>query len=179
MEGGPPNKRRRKEKASASMAGSSNPDAPPVSAVAYIWNERNVFHAINEDRMPSDKLFDRPHYFAILDKLPVIAGHALMITKHKAATMLDTMPPEAAADTMGDLQVRHRNRYCCCCCCGLSSSSNHKRQHDPAPWTVADLSGPIEMGAILLMIRCEVPASCQMQPTSSWSPACKGTGCGL
>jgi hypothetical protein len=92
------------------MAGnsSSNGDAaPPVSAVAYRWNDKNVFHAIDEGRMPSDKLFDRPHYFAILDKFPVTHGHALLITKHKAATLLDGMPPEAAADTMRDLQVRH------------------------------------------------------------------------
>jgi hypothetical protein len=87
---------------------SSNGDAaPPVSAVSYRWNDKNVFHAIDEGRMPSDKLFDRPHYFAILDKFPVTPGHALLITKHKAATLLDGMPPEAAADTMGDLQVRH------------------------------------------------------------------------
>jgi hypothetical protein len=129
MEGGHPNKKRRKEKASA-MAESSNPDAPPVSASAYRWNDRNVFHAINEDRMPSDKLFDRPHYFAILDKLPVTAGHALMITKHKAATMLDIMPPEAAADTMGDLQVRHRNRYCCCASAAATTSNSSNKHRE-------------------------------------------------
>lgn len=80
-------------------------DAKPVSAVAYRWSDKNVFHAISENRMPADKLFDRPHYFAILDKLPVTPGHALLITKHKVATMLVDMPPEAAVDTMGDLQV--------------------------------------------------------------------------
>jgi len=88
------------------MADDSNPDAPLVSAVAYKWQERNVFNAISEDRVPSDKLFNRPHYFAILDKLPVTPGHSLMITKHHAATMFDGMPPEALNDTMGDLQVR-------------------------------------------------------------------------
>ena len=99
------------------MAGNTNADAPPVSATAYKWNERNVFHAVDEDRMPSDKLFDRPNYFAILDKLPVTPGHSLMITRHKAATMLDNMPPEAAADTMGDLQVGlvGTPHFCCCC----------------------------------------------------------------
>jgi diadenosine tetraphosphate (Ap4A) HIT family hydrolase len=138
MEGGPPNKKRRKEK--AAMADSSNPDAAPVSAVAYRWNERNVFHAINEDRMPSDKLFDRPHYFAILDKLPVTAGHALMITKHKAATMLDVMPPEAAADTMVDLQVSDTDIATvtaaaaaavgsAAATAGHSSSKHHEQQH--------------------------------------------------
>lgn len=101
---GPPSKKQRKE-SKASMDSSRQQDALPVSAVAYRWNEKNVFHAISEDRMPADKLFDRPHYFAILDKLPVTPGHALMITKHKVATMLADMPPEAAADTMGDLQV--------------------------------------------------------------------------
>jgi hypothetical protein len=80
-------------------------DEQPVSAVAYRWSDKNVFHAISENRMPADKLFDRHHYFAILDKLPVTSGHALLITKHKLATMLVDMPAEAAADTMGDLQV--------------------------------------------------------------------------
>lgn len=80
---------------------------PPVSAINYRWNDKNVFHAINEGRFPADKIFDRPHHFALLDKLPVTRGHSLLITKHPVATMFeDKMPPEALADAMIDLQVR-------------------------------------------------------------------------
>lgn len=91
---------------------------PPVTAISYRWNDKNVFHAINEGRFPAEKIFDRPHYFALLDKLPVTRGHSLLITKHPAATMFeDTMPPEALADTMVDLQV-----------CQLSASSHSDHQ---------------------------------------------------
>jgi hypothetical protein len=105
----PPSKKRRKGGLLNMAATSSTADAPPVSAINYKWNDKNVFHGIDQDRVPSDKLFDRAHYYAILDKLPVTAGHALLITKHKAATLLDSMRPEAAADTMGDLQVRQNS----------------------------------------------------------------------
>lgn len=84
----------------------SSAACPPVSAVNYRWNEKNVFQAINEGRFPADKIFDRPHYFALLDKLPVSRGHSLLITKHPVATMFeDRMPQEALADAMIDLQV--------------------------------------------------------------------------
>lgn len=90
------------------MEAANNPAAnPPVSATNYRWNDKNVFHAINEGRFPADKIFDRPHYFALLDKLPVTRGHSLLITKHPVATMFeDKMPPDALADAMIDLQVR-------------------------------------------------------------------------
>jgi hypothetical protein len=90
--------------ASAEAADTSN---PPVSVLSYRWNDKNVFHAINEGRYPADKIFDRPHYYALLDKMPVTRGHALLITKHPVATLMDNkMPPEAMADTMVNLQVR-------------------------------------------------------------------------
>ena len=102
----------------AAAARRSNPQ-PLVSATAYGWSERNVFHAINEDRVPADKLFDRPHWFAILDAAPVAPGHALLVTKHRAATLLDAaMPPEALADALVDLQVRDwRWLALACRCC--------------------------------------------------------------
>lgn len=105
QEQGPARKRARLGMAAAAAA---DPDAPPVSAAAYRWSERNVFAAINEGRVPADKVFDRPHYYALLDKMPVTHGHCLLITKHPAATLLENMPAEAMADTMADLQVRRR-----------------------------------------------------------------------
>jgi hypothetical protein len=78
----------------------------PVSAVGYRWAESNVFNAISRDKAPADKLFDRPHWFALLDKAPVAPGHALLITKHPAATLLEPgLPAEAMADALGELQV--------------------------------------------------------------------------
>jgi hypothetical protein len=95
------------------MAAANHGNPPLVSATAYRWTERNVFHAINEDRVPSDKLFDRPHWYAILDAAPVTPGHALLVTKHRAATLLDAaMPPEALADALVDLQVTERLAGC-------------------------------------------------------------------
>jgi hypothetical protein len=100
----PPRKKAKMAAAAAEAADASN---PPVSVLSYRWNEKNVFHAINEGRFPAEKIFDRPHYYALLDKMPVTRGHALLITKHPVATLLEPkMPQEAMADTMGDLQVR-------------------------------------------------------------------------
>jgi len=81
-------------------------ETPLVTAVNYRWNQNNVFNAINDGRVPANKIFDRPHYYALLDKLPVSRGHCLLITKHNVATMFESMPPEAMADTMTDLQVQ-------------------------------------------------------------------------
>jgi hypothetical protein len=93
--------------AAAAAAEAADTSNPPVSVLSYRWTDKNVFHAINEGRFPADKIFDRPHYYALLDKMPVTRGHALLITKHPVATLLDNkMPPEAVADTMVDLQVR-------------------------------------------------------------------------
>eukprot|EP00878_Enallax_costatus_P033419 GHUV01036853.1.p1 GENE.GHUV01036853.1~~GHUV01036853.1.p1 ORF type:complete len:170 (-),score=35.69 GHUV01036853.1:136-645(-) len=98
-----PRKKRRMEAVSTLSVPAAG---PPVSAINYKWNEKNVFHAINEGRFPADKIFDRPHYFALLDKTPVTRGHSLLITRHPVATMFeDKMPLEALADAMVDLQV--------------------------------------------------------------------------
>jgi hypothetical protein len=93
--------------AAAAAAEAADTSNPPVSVLSYRWTDKNVFHAINEGRFPAEKIFDRPHYYALLDKMPVTHGHALLITKHPVATLLDNkMPPKAVADTMVDLQVR-------------------------------------------------------------------------
>lgn len=97
----PPKKRSK----TAGMANTAA-DSPPVSVVSYRWNDKNVFHAINEGRFPADKIFNRPHFFALLDKMPVTRGHALLIIKHPVATLFESkVPAEAMADVMPDLQV--------------------------------------------------------------------------
>jgi hypothetical protein len=99
--------RKKAKMAAAAAEAAADPSDPPVSVLSYRWNDKNVFHAINEGRFPAEKIFDRPHFYALLDKMPVTRGHALLITKHPVATLLDSkMPQEAMADTLGDLQVR-------------------------------------------------------------------------
>jgi hypothetical protein len=108
----PPRKRTKMAAAGSAAAAAAAAEAadtgnPPVSVLSYRWSDKNVFHAINEGRFPAEKIFDRPHFYALFDKMPVTRGHALLITKHPVATLLDNkMPPEAVADTMVDLQVR-------------------------------------------------------------------------
>ncbi|KAF6260275.1 HIT-like domain-containing protein [Scenedesmus sp. NREL 46B-D3] len=109
--------------AAAAPAGTSD---PPVSVLSYRWTDKNVFNAINEGRFPADKVFDRPHYYALLDKMPVTRGHALLITKHPVATLLDSkMPPEAMADAMGDLQALTRAVQTATGCAGVRVRQNN------------------------------------------------------
>lgn len=81
---------------------------PPVSVASYKWIS-NVFHAMNEGRTPAEKIFDRQHWFALLDHAPVTHGHALLIAKHPVATLLEPcIPQEAAASCFTELQARAR-----------------------------------------------------------------------
>uniref|UniRef100_A0A383WI28 Glycoprotease 1 n=1 Tax=Tetradesmus obliquus TaxID=3088 RepID=A0A383WI28_TETOB len=112
--------------AAATAEAAADSSTPLVSVLSYRWSDKNVFHAINEGRFPAEKIFDRPHFYALLDKMPVTRGHALLITKHPVATLLESkMPPEAMAGAMGDLQALSRAVQQATGCAGVRVRQNN------------------------------------------------------
>ncbi|GLC36767.1 putative tRNA N6-adenosine threonylcarbamoyltransferase [Pleodorina starrii] len=94
--------------------------AAVVPVTAYRYSEKNVFSLLHQsDGLDIPLIYDSEHTFAALDKYPVARGHALLIVKHPAATLLDTLPPAVAQATMEDLQALARAVQRATNCAGL------------------------------------------------------------
>ncbi|GIL92769.1 hypothetical protein Vretifemale_20247 [Volvox reticuliferus] len=91
---------------------------PPVTA--YRYNGKNVFSLLlQSDALEIPLVYDSQYTFAALDKYPIARGHALLIVKYPAATLLDSLPPMVAQATMEDLQALVRAVQCATGCAGI------------------------------------------------------------
>ncbi|GLI67710.1 hypothetical protein VaNZ11_011978 [Volvox africanus] len=108
----PPTKRRKMAQTGVSAA------VPPVTS--YRYNEKNVFSLLlQSDGLEIPLVYDSQYTFAALDKYPIVRGHALLIVKYPAATLLDSLPPMVAQATMEDLQALVRAVQCATGCAGI------------------------------------------------------------
>ncbi|GFR51699.1 hypothetical protein Agub_g14143 [Astrephomene gubernaculifera] len=106
------------------MAAASNAAAVPVTA--YRYNQKNVFSLLLQSGgLETPIIFEAQHTFAVLDKYPVARGHALLIVKHPAATLLDDLPPAAAQAVFTDLQALSRALQRATGCIGLRIVQNN------------------------------------------------------
>ncbi len=67
------------------------------------YDSNNVFARILRGELPCVKLLDDQHTLAFMDVMPQTQGHALIICKEAAETLLD-VSPEAAAHTIRTTQ---------------------------------------------------------------------------
>ena len=65
--------------------------------MALAYDIDNVFAKILRGELPAQKLFEDAETLAILDIMPRCDGHALVIPKSPARTMLDATPAQLAA----------------------------------------------------------------------------------
>ncbi|EPF72019.1 HIT family protein [Acinetobacter rudis] len=67
------------------------------------YDQQNIFARILRGELPAIKLYEDEHVLAFMDIMPQADGHALVIPKVAAVTLLD-LPPEAAAYTINIVQ---------------------------------------------------------------------------
>src|ERR1700685_2565949 len=61
------------------------------------YDNNNIFAKILRGELPSHKVFEDDKTFAFLDIMPRAPGHALVIPKSPARTLLDVAPDDLAA----------------------------------------------------------------------------------
>ncbi|MFI8125318.1 HIT family protein [Acinetobacter sp. ABJ-A23_2] len=67
------------------------------------YDDQNIFAKILRGELPAIKLYEDDQVLAFMDIMPQANGHALVIPKTPAVTLLD-LPPEAAAYTIQIVQ---------------------------------------------------------------------------
>ncbi|HFG6877876.1 TPA: HIT family protein [Acinetobacter baumannii] len=67
------------------------------------YDDQNIFAKILRGELPAIKLYEDDQVLAFMDIMPQADGHALVIPKTLAVTLLD-LPPEAAAYTIQIVQ---------------------------------------------------------------------------
>lgn len=67
------------------------------------YDDQNIFAKILRGELPAIKLYEDDQVLAFMDIMPQADGHALVIPKTPAVTLLD-LPPEAAAYTIQIVQ---------------------------------------------------------------------------
>lgn len=67
------------------------------------YDQQNIFARILRGELPAIKLYEDEQVLAFMDIMPQADGHALVIPKVAAVTLLD-LPPEAAAYTINMVQ---------------------------------------------------------------------------
>ncbi|HAV5888696.1 TPA: HIT family protein [Acinetobacter baumannii] len=67
------------------------------------YDDQNIFAKILRGELPAIKLYEDDQVLAFMDIMPQVDGHALVIPKTPAVTLLD-LPPEAAAYTIQIVQ---------------------------------------------------------------------------
>lgn len=67
------------------------------------YDDQNIFAKILRAELPAIKLYEDDQVLAFMDIMPQADGHALVIPKTPAVTLLD-LPPEAAAYTIQIVQ---------------------------------------------------------------------------
>ncbi|EPN0971055.1 HIT family protein [Acinetobacter baumannii] len=67
------------------------------------YDDQNIFAKILRGELPAIKLYEDDQVLAFMDIMPQAVGHALVIPKTPAVTLLD-LPPEAAAYTIQIVQ---------------------------------------------------------------------------
>lgn len=68
-----------------------------------VYDDQNIFARIIRGELPAIKLYEDEQVLAFMDIMPQADGHALVIPKVPAVTLLD-LPPEAAAYTIQIVQ---------------------------------------------------------------------------
>lgn len=91
----------------------------------YTYDAHNVFAAMQAGTVPVEALFDRPATLAVLDRQPSAPGHALLIVKTAAATLLEDMPADVAASIVPDLQALVRAVQAATGCAGVRVQQNN------------------------------------------------------
>jgi histidine triad (HIT) family protein len=61
------------------------------------YDPQNVFAKILRNELPCMRLYEDAHTLAFMDLMPQSSGHALVITREPAATLMDLSPEGAAA----------------------------------------------------------------------------------
>lgn len=67
------------------------------------YDDQNIFARILRDELPAIKIYEDDQVLAFMDIMPQADGHALVIPKTPAVTLLD-LPAEAAAYTIQVVQ---------------------------------------------------------------------------
>lgn len=67
------------------------------------YDDQNIFARILRGELPAIKIYEDDHVLAFMDIMPQADGHALVIPKVPAVSLLD-LPPEAAAYTIQIVQ---------------------------------------------------------------------------
>jgi len=67
------------------------------------YDDQNIFARILRSELPAIKIYEDDHVLAFMDIMPQADGHALVIPKVPAVSLLD-LPPEAAAYTIQIVQ---------------------------------------------------------------------------
>lgn len=67
------------------------------------YDDQNIFARILRGELPAIKIYEDDHVLAFMDIMPQADGHALIIPKVPAVSLLD-LPPEAAAYTIQIVQ---------------------------------------------------------------------------
>ncbi|KAL8424415.1 hypothetical protein Efla_001017 [Eimeria flavescens] len=73
-----------------------------MTSVPATYDSENVFAKILHGRLPSHKIFETDSCIAILDAFPAVTGHALLISKAPATTIMD-LSEQQAADVLKEL----------------------------------------------------------------------------
>lgn len=68
-----------------------------------VYDDQNIFARILRGELPAIKIYEDDHVLAFMDIMPQADGHALVIPKVPAVSLLD-LPPEAAAYTIQIVQ---------------------------------------------------------------------------
>jgi len=61
------------------------------------YDPQNIFARILRGELPCERLYEDAHTLAFMDIMPQAEGHALVITREPAETLLDLSPDGAAA----------------------------------------------------------------------------------
>jgi histidine triad (HIT) family protein len=61
------------------------------------YDSQNIFARILRGELPCERLYEDAHTLAFMDIMPQAEGHALVITREPAETLLDLSPDGAAA----------------------------------------------------------------------------------
>ncbi|KAJ0409555.1 hypothetical protein ATCC90586_010066 [Pythium insidiosum] len=72
-----------------------------MAAIPY--DDANVFLKIRDGVIPSFKIFETEHVFAMLDGFPLVPGHALLIPKAQGYATIMDMPADVAAAVFREL----------------------------------------------------------------------------
>ncbi|KAJ9518694.1 hypothetical protein QJQ45_018726 [Haematococcus lacustris] len=85
----------------------------------HIRHDPNVLERVSNHQQSGLLLFSRPATFAVLSQKPESHGHALLVVKHAAATILEELPPDVAQGIIPDLRVLARAVQKAAGCTGL------------------------------------------------------------